>query len=221
MAMKFPQSTRTAASRAFGVVAVALMTVLTSTIVPGEVRAQDAEFTQFYANPVFMNPAFAGSARCPRFVMQYRNQWPAMSGNYVTPEFEAELEMRLSDSINQLTEDGHEVLLLQAVPQFPEWSPFNCTVWDATSDPNGCGVAVPSTTMDDRQVTALRIFTQVADKTGVQLIDFRPFLLEGANFTTNRENTWTYRDMFHISVGESQRLAPQMQSALVAGNQVS
>ncbi len=84
MAMKFPQSTRTAASRAFGVVAVALLTVLTSTIVPGELRAQDAEFTQFYANPVFMNPAFAGSARCPRFVMQYRNQWPAMSGNYVT-----------------------------------------------------------------------------------------------------------------------------------------
>ena len=176
------------------------------------------------------NDAPLTSPKCKTYVEEsirwLSTQEPAtvmigMSGNYVTPEFEAELEMRLSDSINQLTQVGHEVLLLQAVPQFPEWSPFNCTVWDATNDPNGCGLAVPSTTMDDRQVTALRIFTQVADKTGVQLIDFRPFLLDGANFTTNRGNTWTYRDMFHISVGESQRLAPQMQSALVAGNQVS
>ena len=33
---------------------------------------------------MYLNPAFAGAARCPRFVMNYRNQWPAMSGNYVT-----------------------------------------------------------------------------------------------------------------------------------------
>ena len=43
-----------------------------------EVKAQDPEFTQFYANPLYLNPAFAGSARCPRIVMNYRNQWPGM-----------------------------------------------------------------------------------------------------------------------------------------------
>jgi type IX secretion system PorP/SprF family membrane protein len=47
-------------------------------------RAQDAEFTQYYANPIYLNPAFAGTARCPRMVMSYRNQWPAMSGSFVT-----------------------------------------------------------------------------------------------------------------------------------------
>tara|TARA_Y100000589_G_C27172603_1_gene637366 strand:- start:642 stop:1676 length:1035 start_codon:yes stop_codon:yes gene_type:complete len=52
--------------------------------VANEVKAQDPEFTQYYANPLFLNPAFAGSDRCPRMVMSYRNQWPAMSGNYVT-----------------------------------------------------------------------------------------------------------------------------------------
>lgn len=46
--------------------------------------AQDPQFTQFYANPLYLNPAFAGSVRCPRFVMNYRNQWPAIPGNYVT-----------------------------------------------------------------------------------------------------------------------------------------
>lgn len=46
--------------------------------------AQDPQFTQFYANPLYLNPAFAGTARCPRVVMNYRNQWPALSGTFVT-----------------------------------------------------------------------------------------------------------------------------------------
>ncbi|TNE76120.1 MAG: type IX secretion system membrane protein PorP/SprF, partial [Bacteroidetes bacterium] len=29
--------------------------------------AQDPQFTQFYANPIYLNPAFAGSHGCPRF----------------------------------------------------------------------------------------------------------------------------------------------------------
>jgi type IX secretion system PorP/SprF family membrane protein len=45
---------------------------------------QDPTFTQFYANPLYLNPAFAGSHGCPRFSMNYRNQWPQLSGNYVT-----------------------------------------------------------------------------------------------------------------------------------------
>jgi len=45
---------------------------------------QDPQFTQFYANPLYLNPAFAGSVRCPRFVLNYRNQWPAIPGNFVT-----------------------------------------------------------------------------------------------------------------------------------------
>jgi len=49
-----------------------------------EVLAQDPEFTQFYANPLYLNPAFAGTNRCPRLVMNYRNQWPSLSGNFVT-----------------------------------------------------------------------------------------------------------------------------------------
>lgn len=45
---------------------------------------QDPQFTQFYANPLYLNPAFAGSYGCPRFNMNYRNEWPSLSSNYVT-----------------------------------------------------------------------------------------------------------------------------------------
>lgn len=45
--------------------------------------AQDPQFTQFYAAPLYLNPAFAGSALAPRITANYRNQWPAIT-NYVT-----------------------------------------------------------------------------------------------------------------------------------------
>ncbi|MFY9307652.1 MAG: type IX secretion system membrane protein PorP/SprF [Bacteroidia bacterium] len=58
----------------------ALLCVVLST----DVYGQDPEFTQFYANPLYLNPAFAGTMRCPRVNLNYRNQWPGISGTYVT-----------------------------------------------------------------------------------------------------------------------------------------
>ena len=46
--------------------------------------AQDPTFTQFYSNPVYLNPALAGTTGCPRFTLNYRNEWPQLTGNYVT-----------------------------------------------------------------------------------------------------------------------------------------
>ena len=45
---------------------------------------QDPTFTQFYSNPVYLNPALAGSHGCPRLALNYRNEWPQLTGNYVT-----------------------------------------------------------------------------------------------------------------------------------------
>lgn len=45
---------------------------------------QDPEFTQFYANPIYLNPALAGTNYCPRVNMNYRDQWANISGAYVT-----------------------------------------------------------------------------------------------------------------------------------------
>lgn len=63
---------------------LASVTLFVFAVTPNEARAQDPEFTQFYSNPLYLNPAFAGTARCPRLVMNYRNQWPALSGVFVT-----------------------------------------------------------------------------------------------------------------------------------------
>lgn len=45
-------------------------------------NSQDVSFSQYYANPLYLNPAFAGSAGAPRLAMQYRNQWQQFDGAY-------------------------------------------------------------------------------------------------------------------------------------------
>ncbi len=57
-------------------------------------HAQDPQFTQFYANPLYLNPAFAGTARCPRVALNYRNQWPALSGTFVTTSASYDQDVR-------------------------------------------------------------------------------------------------------------------------------
>lgn len=47
-------------------------------------QGQDAEFSQFYANPVYLNPAFAGSAICPRVSINFRDQWPGIQEGFKT-----------------------------------------------------------------------------------------------------------------------------------------
>ena len=49
-----------------------------------DLKAQDVAFSQFYANQLYLNPALAGSARCPRVTLNYRNQWPGIPSTYVT-----------------------------------------------------------------------------------------------------------------------------------------
>lgn len=53
-------------------------------IATGNLLAQDPEFTQFYANPLYLNPALAGNRICPRVNISYRAQWPGVYGTYST-----------------------------------------------------------------------------------------------------------------------------------------
>jgi type IX secretion system PorP/SprF family membrane protein len=46
-------------------------------------QAQDPHFSQYYANPLYLNPAFAGVQKCPKLHLNYRNQYPSL-GVYQT-----------------------------------------------------------------------------------------------------------------------------------------
>ena len=63
---------------------------LAGLILCSKLYAQDPQYSQFYAAPLFLNPAFTGSAKNLRATMNYRNQWPSLSANFTTASFSAD-----------------------------------------------------------------------------------------------------------------------------------
>lgn len=49
-----------------------------------QAKASDPQFTQFYAAPLYLNPAFAGAIDCWRAGVNYRNQWFLGNQPYTT-----------------------------------------------------------------------------------------------------------------------------------------
>ncbi len=62
------------------------ITITICIFVSNDANAQDPAFSQFYANPLYLNPAFAGAtpSGCPRANLNYRDQWPGIGRTYVT-----------------------------------------------------------------------------------------------------------------------------------------
>ncbi|MEM9051760.1 MAG: type IX secretion system membrane protein PorP/SprF [Bacteroidota bacterium] len=50
-------------------------------------KSQDQQYTQFYAAPMLLNPAFAGTSIQSRVAMNYRNQWPQLPRAFVSYNF--------------------------------------------------------------------------------------------------------------------------------------
>ncbi|MDP4189319.1 MAG: PorP/SprF family type IX secretion system membrane protein [Bacteroidota bacterium] len=46
--------------------------------------SQDPQFSQFYAAPLYLGPSLAGTAGNSRVCLNYRDQWPKLSGKFLT-----------------------------------------------------------------------------------------------------------------------------------------
>jgi len=53
-------------------------------VLEGAVTAQDPQFSQFYAAPLYLNPALTGGTNQARAGLNYRNQWPSIDANFTT-----------------------------------------------------------------------------------------------------------------------------------------
>ena len=64
--------------------AIHILFFISSILTFSSVSGQDLAFSQFYSNPVYLNPALAGNRICPRVTLNYRNQYPGMGNHYVS-----------------------------------------------------------------------------------------------------------------------------------------
>lgn len=46
-------------------------------------KAQDVQFSQFYAASMYLNPAFTGSSEMTRVGFNFRNQWPSLDQTFI------------------------------------------------------------------------------------------------------------------------------------------
>ncbi|EMR01654.1 type IX secretion system membrane protein PorP/SprF [Cesiribacter andamanensis] len=44
--------------------------------------AQDPQFSQYYANPLYLNPALTGNGSAGRVGVNFRQQWPSIDALY-------------------------------------------------------------------------------------------------------------------------------------------
>ena len=61
-----------------------LILCLISLLGSEKAQAQDPQFSQFYASPMYLNPALVGSADRGRVGVNYRNQWPSLAHSFTT-----------------------------------------------------------------------------------------------------------------------------------------
>jgi len=55
--------------------------------VASSLEAQEPQFSQFYAAPLYLAPSFAGATDGSRLGLNFRNQWPSIPGAFVTYAF--------------------------------------------------------------------------------------------------------------------------------------
>lgn len=72
--------------------------------------AQDVQFSQFYAAPLYLNPAFTGSSERGRAGLNFRRQWPAFNHSFTTVSAFTDYHMKNLNSgvgliVNQHQED--------------------------------------------------------------------------------------------------------------------
>src|SRR6476661_3545528 len=64
------------------------LTLLLTLLLTGTLQAQDPHFSQFFASPLTLNPAFTGKFDGSwRLAANHRDQWPSIPKAYVTSSF--------------------------------------------------------------------------------------------------------------------------------------
>jgi len=107
----------------------------------------------------------------------------------------------------ELGDEGIPTVVLQTVPQFPDWQP-NCAAIRVELRPRSCGTSLSRAQADEYRGPALAAEQRAVDGvTTARAIDFAAAVCEQGRCVTNSGDRWYYRDQSHLSVRFSVSLA--------------
>lgn len=92
-----------------------LLLLLCLCLAPWISWGQDVQYSQYYANPIYLNPALVGSTGMTRVGFSFRNQWPALDQTFVAYSAYA-------DHYNERLNSGFGLILQGANESFTETS---------------------------------------------------------------------------------------------------
>ena len=141
-----------------------------------------------------------------------------------TPEAYAVLEQALDSTVRRIEAAGHQVVLVQTVPQWGAptgkirrayvWDPTECTTFDILG--GTCQQSMPVSAAEEQHAASRAAMTAVAARTGATVLDlFGPLCPAGVCSTLQGE-VFAYRDSTHISPEMSLLLAPEFIAVLTA-----
>ncbi|MBM3167881.1 MAG: PorP/SprF family type IX secretion system membrane protein [Bacteroidetes bacterium] len=71
--------------------------------------AQDIQYSQYYANPIYLNPAMTGSSGKTRFGVNFRNQWPGLDQTFLAyTAFADHFEERINSGFGIIVQGASE-----------------------------------------------------------------------------------------------------------------
>lgn len=129
----------------------------------------------------------------------------------------------LTQVINRLHEAGHRVIIVLPSPHFAGdprksdtsaegreglWRPSACPNVVALFNTQNCGATRPEAEVDADQSGVDQALTAVAEATASTTLELRARYCSEGVCRTNTGNRWMFRDGYHITVAESEALAP-------------
>jgi peptidoglycan/LPS O-acetylase OafA/YrhL len=121
------------------------------------------------------------------------------------------MEKGLKETISRLQAVGHKVVVVQSIPTYrdplPIWDPRTCNA--LAVDRGSCSRAAPLSIIDGLQHRSRAAIQQAAKATGSSVLDLRSVFCNDTDCSTTRGGSLLYSDAAHITVAESESLAPE------------
>ena len=124
-----------------------------------------------------------------------------------TPEAYALLEQALESTVRRIQAAGHEVVIVQTVPQWGTiagrahrpyvWDPLACTTFDILA--GSCQQTMPLSAAEEQHAASRAGITAIAARTGATVIDLFPRVCPTGECSTLQGDVLVYRDPTHIS----------------------